>query len=260
MEIYGINSVVFSESNEAPHCIVMPWMEHGNINQFLYRLHEQEQTLNIDRWLLQIAEGLKYLHDRNVVHGDLRGANVLIDSDHNVRLTDFGLSIFMRTRTSSSAASSTSGGSCKFQAPELLDINMKIDNIASDSATAVDFATTADSDTSSDFETTAEFPTAVDIYSFACTCIELYSGKEPQFQFELKLKHYHPQHKNAIAKLVLAGERPVRPASGYLIMGDALWAALQGYWAPDPNVRPTAQQLVEDFTSFVDPGQADSRS
>ncbi|KAG1731477.1 kinase-like domain-containing protein [Suillus paluster] len=38
-----------------------------------------------------VANGLKYLHSKNVVHGDLHPANVLIDDSGNARLTDFGL-------------------------------------------------------------------------------------------------------------------------------------------------------------------------
>jgi len=39
-----------------------------------------------------IALGMNYLHSRKVLHCDLKSSNVLIDSNWNVKLCDFGLS------------------------------------------------------------------------------------------------------------------------------------------------------------------------
>jgi len=41
----------------------------------------------------QIIEGLNYLHQRNVAHRDMKLENLLIDSDLNVKIIDFGFSI-----------------------------------------------------------------------------------------------------------------------------------------------------------------------
>ena len=41
---------------------------------------------------LQLMTGLKALHDANILHMDLKPRNVLIDTNGNVRLSDFGLS------------------------------------------------------------------------------------------------------------------------------------------------------------------------
>jgi serine/threonine protein kinase len=40
---------------------------------------------------LSIA-GLFYLHEQKIIHGDLRGTNILISDDRRAKIADFGLS------------------------------------------------------------------------------------------------------------------------------------------------------------------------
>ena len=43
-------------------------------------------------FILQISYALCYLHDKNVIHGDLKLDNILIGEDNNCRVADFGTS------------------------------------------------------------------------------------------------------------------------------------------------------------------------
>ncbi|XP_064632501.1 uncharacterized protein LOC135490870 [Lineus longissimus] len=65
---------------------------------------------------LQVAEAVKYLHDKNITHRDIKGANVLVDPVTNhVTLTDFGhMKPFGLT-------AETICGTPGFMAPELLE-------------------------------------------------------------------------------------------------------------------------------------------
>ncbi|KAJ7700433.1 kinase-like domain-containing protein [Mycena rosella] len=54
-------------------------MNNGTVLKYL-RDHGRE---DVDKLLLQVAEGLGYLHSVNIVHGDLRGANILVSGEGN---------------------------------------------------------------------------------------------------------------------------------------------------------------------------------
>lgn len=62
-------------------------------------------------WIQQLATALRYLHDKGVLHCDLKPSNVLLDEERRVRLSDFGQS---RSQNEKSAAFGTLG----FMPPE----------------------------------------------------------------------------------------------------------------------------------------------
>ncbi|KAI0408885.1 ankyrin [Xylaria palmicola] len=82
--------------------IVVEYSDHGNLPQYLKR-HRRRRTLSMHdlrEFALDVACGLRVLHDNRIVHGDLKPDNVLIfDVLHGERpqmakLADFGGSIF----------------------------------------------------------------------------------------------------------------------------------------------------------------------
>ncbi|KAJ7619452.1 kinase-like domain-containing protein [Roridomyces roridus] len=96
-------------------CLVSPWMEHGTVLKYL----KDQGRQNVDRLLYEIAQGLEYLHSHNIVHGDLRGTNILIKDDWSACLADFGLSVL--ASTTASVHTSARAGSPYWMAPELID-------------------------------------------------------------------------------------------------------------------------------------------
>ncbi|KAF8549324.1 kinase-like protein [Imleria badia] len=70
--------------------LVSLWMPNESLHHFLAR-HDNNLDLGQRlRFLLDIANGLNYLHSFPIVHGDLNPNNVLLDVDYTARLADFG--------------------------------------------------------------------------------------------------------------------------------------------------------------------------
>ncbi|OCH84171.1 kinase-like protein [Obba rivulosa] len=81
--------------------LVIEYCCFGNILQYL------EKHPNADRTSLSydIVLGLLYLHNRGIVHADMKCVNVLVSDNHRARLTDFGLSLVLDDIRSRSAYS-----------------------------------------------------------------------------------------------------------------------------------------------------------
>jgi serine/threonine-protein kinase len=76
------------EHRERPF-IVMEYVEGGSVHDRLRRGPVQrEQALD---WLEQTARALDRAHASGVVHRDVKPANLLLDADENVHVSDFGI-------------------------------------------------------------------------------------------------------------------------------------------------------------------------
>ena len=47
-------------------------------------------------YLLQILKGLEYCHTHGVLHRDIKGSNLLLDNNGNLKIADFGLATFFQ--------------------------------------------------------------------------------------------------------------------------------------------------------------------
>ncbi|RLN88274.1 hypothetical protein BBJ28_00023050 [Nothophytophthora sp. Chile5] len=95
---------------------VCEYASQGSLDSFSKA--EGRDPLLIWSTLLSAATGLRYLHDVGVVHGDLKGNNILIGTDGVAKLTDFGLSFFRKN--ADSEAEQGALGAYYWKAPECL--------------------------------------------------------------------------------------------------------------------------------------------
>ncbi|MED6184939.1 hypothetical protein PIB30_052265 [Stylosanthes scabra] len=112
----------------------------------------QKYSLNdshVSAYTWQILHGLKYLHDQNVVHRDIKCANILVDVNGSVKLADFGLAKATKLNDVKS-----SKGSPYWMAPEV--VNLRNDG----------------------------YGLAADIWSLGCTVLEMLIGKPPYSDLE----------------------------------------------------------------------------
>lgn len=69
--------------------IFLEYVSGGSINVLLRKYGKFSETL-IRIYIRHILQGLSYLHAHNVVHRDIKGANVLVDNNGVCKLADFG--------------------------------------------------------------------------------------------------------------------------------------------------------------------------
>jgi len=98
--------------------IVMELCESGSIETLIEKGTLQKKPSHIIlQMLLDVAEGMNYLHSRGVIHRDLKCANVLVDEHGVCKLTDFGLSKY--TKDQVAKAHTVGIGTSYYAAPEV---------------------------------------------------------------------------------------------------------------------------------------------
>lgn len=109
--------------------IFLEYVPGGSIATMLRQYNTFQEPL-IRNFVRQILAGLAYLHNSDIIHRDIKGANVLVDNKGGVKISDFGISKRVEASTvlGTSANSGTKGhlhrpslqGSVYWMAPEVV--------------------------------------------------------------------------------------------------------------------------------------------
>ncbi|CAO3697467.1 unnamed protein product [Rhizopus stolonifer] len=123
--------------------IILEYAENGSLSSTLKAFGEFPEKL-VASFCVKILSGLEYLHSNQVVHCDLKAANILTTKTGDVKLTDFGVSLNLKMKGADAGSVS---GTPNWMAPEVIELKGA--------------------------------STKSDIWSLGCTLIELVTGKAP---------------------------------------------------------------------------------
>ncbi|KAG8763403.1 hypothetical protein FRC12_008563 [Ceratobasidium sp. 428] len=178
--------------------MVSLWAEHGALPRFLTRQPQH----NRPRLCAQIADGLAFLHEQKIVHGDLKGANILISENYEPLLTDFGNAILHDRSLQFTCTTAKSNFSLRWTAPELLN------------------------EAPSSFE--------ADVYALGMTILEVITGKVPYAGMkDIAVMNAINSNRHP--------ERPKEHIPTTSFYSNKLWSLLNRCWAFKPKARPLAR-------------------
>jgi len=201
--------VAESLEHKLPLSMVSPWMINGNITEYL-KLYPTIKRL---RLLLGIAEGIQFLHAKGVVHGDIKGPNVLISDSLEPILCDFGMAKFCETYDVRNVSTTLRyAGSTRYMAIELF------------------------------WEGSTRTSNGSDMWAFGMTCVEIFTMQVPY--------HDCPLDGRVILNInnEIFPERPDHPECV-----DALWIFMFRCWNKTTEDRPTAGDAVTLLSGILQP-------
>ncbi|KIO21710.1 hypothetical protein M407DRAFT_50597, partial [Tulasnella calospora MUT 4182] len=125
--------------------LISPFAEHGTVVDYLKR----NPTSDRPKFLRDIAAALGFLHSKGIIHGDIKGRNVLVAPNLDAQVCDFGLARYADARTSTNMRGA---GTARWSSLEVLEGQPK--------------------------------SYASDVYAFGMTIAEILSGKFPFSQYQ----------------------------------------------------------------------------
>ncbi|XP_071357192.1 receptor-interacting serine/threonine-protein kinase 3-like isoform X1 [Trachinotus anak] len=108
------------EGSSMTRGIITKYMDKGSVQTLLDLPSPPPWPLAV-RLVHEVALGMNFLHDKKLLHGDLKPSNVLLNEDLHAKLADFGLSrVSASASNSSREATGEVGGTSVYMPPEAL--------------------------------------------------------------------------------------------------------------------------------------------
>ncbi|PRQ21594.1 putative mitogen-activated protein kinase kinase kinase STE-STE11 family [Rosa chinensis] len=136
-----------TQKDESKLYIFLELVTKGSLQKLYQTYHLTDSHVSV--YTRQILQGLKYLHDRRVIHRDVKCANLLVHANGSVKLADFGLAKTIKMNDIKSCQ-----GTAYWMAPEV--VNRKSQG----------------------------YGLPADIWSLGCTVLEMLTGMVPYSNLE----------------------------------------------------------------------------
>ncbi|KAL4885133.1 hypothetical protein BJY04DRAFT_205682 [Aspergillus karnatakaensis] len=191
------------ERGELSISIYLEYISGGSIGSCL-RKHGKFGESVVKSLTRQCLEGLSYLHDKGILHRDLKADNILLDLDGTCKISDFGISK-KTDNIYGNDSSNSMQGSVFWMAPEVIQSQGQ------------------------------GYSAKVDIWSLGCVVLEMFAGRRPWSKEEAI---------GAIYKLGSLSQAPPIPEDVSMNVTPAALAFMWDCFTVDTFERPTAETLL----------------
>lgn len=100
-------------------CVVVEFLQGGTLKNFLFKNRKKKLAFKVVIQLaLDLSRGLSYLHSQKIVHRDVKAENMLLGSNRNLKIADFGVA---RVEAQNPQDMTGETGTLGYMAPEVLD-------------------------------------------------------------------------------------------------------------------------------------------
>jgi mitogen-activated protein kinase kinase kinase len=226
-ELKHPNIVQYLGSNtEATYLnIFLEYVPGGSVASMLVNYGPLGESL-IANFVRQILTGLAYLHSKDIIHRDIKGANILVDNKGSVKISDFGISKRVE-------ASSLLGSQSKKGGPSTASSGGNVASSAPGASQRVSLQGSVFWMAPEVVKQTA-YTRKADIWSLGCLIIEMLSGAHP-----------HPNCSQLQAIFKIGGGRAEARPSVPETASEELRAFLARTFEIEHERRPEAEELLK---------------
>ncbi|KAJ6730608.1 SERINE/THREONINE-PROTEIN KINASE TNNI3K-RELATED [Salix viminalis] len=107
----------FIESSVRMMFLLAEFMPGGSLYDYLHKNHNILELHQVLKFVIDVCKGMEYLHQKNIIHRDLKTANLLMDTQNVVKVADFGVARFQNQGGVMTAET----GTYRWMAPEVIN-------------------------------------------------------------------------------------------------------------------------------------------